>query len=269
MFTKEDIINHNKICLYPEDNIPFYIKESNQFPSIAAYLVEGSEKACVIMPGGGYFTLSEENEGRKIAQEYNKKGVSAFVCFYRVRPHDGRSILLDAQKAMAFVRHNAKEFGIDKDKIFVCGFSAGAHLCMLLCEQDPLYEYDDLYSEDTHPNGCIMCYPVCTFENGVYPLMPKIFLGEKRNDPELLHKYSYSYAIEKMPCTYIMCTVHDVDVPPSKNTVAMAECLDLAGKDFYVQFVNDGRHGIGLGLEYPEFSTWFDKSFEYITKKLG
>ena len=119
------------------------------------------------------------------------------------------------------------------------------------------------------PNGCIMCYPVCTFENGVYPLMPKIFLGEEKNNPELLHKYSFSYNIDNMPYTYIMCTTHDEHVKPSQNTMAMVDCLENAGKDYYVQVVNDGAHGIGLGREYKEFSTWFEKSLDYILNKFN
>lgn len=269
MYTYSDIINHNKICLYEKDNIPFYNPEYNQMPTIEAYLVKDSNKAIVIYPGGGYFTVSEENEGRRIAKEYNNYGFSCFVITYRVRPYDGKSILLDAQKGFVYAKKILKENGQENSKMAICGFSAGAHLGMLVCEQEKTWDDPDNYfNEEIDPCACIMCYPVCTFENGVYPPMPRTFLGKDRDNPELLHKYSFSYNIEKMPPTFIFYTVNDEHVHPIDNSLALAKFMDENGKDYELFKSDDGSHGIGLGLEYPIFSTWHKKSVEFLNKKM-
>ena len=268
MYKKSDVINHNRICLYEEDNIPYYNPEYNQMPGIECYLVKDSKLSVVIFPGGGYFTLSEINEGRRIAEEYNKYGISAFVVFYRVRPYDGKSILLDGQKGIAYARKILIDFGYDPNKVAVCGFSAGAHLAMLVCEQEGKIEDDDFFSLSTYPNACIMCYPVCTFENGVYPLMPKIFLKEEKDNPELQRKYSFPYALNKMPPTYLFCTTNDIHVEPEKNAIDMANQMKEMNKDVVLQVVNDGAHGIGLGEEYQEFSTWHKNTVDFLFDRL-
>ena len=54
--------------------------------------------------------------------------MDAFVCQYAVNPELYPLPLLDARRAVQFVRKNASEFGIDPKKIGVMGSSAGGHL---------------------------------------------------------------------------------------------------------------------------------------------
>ena len=115
--------------------------------------------AVIIAPGGGFRTLSMENEGWQVAQALADKGVAAFVLKYRLNqtPADmadfaasmkamfaaagpppaqtDPSIALapqiaDAQAAFALVRSRASEWHIDPDRIGMVGFSAGAMLTM-------------------------------------------------------------------------------------------------------------------------------------------
>ena len=48
-----------------------------------AYLV-GTHAPCVlILPGGAYTIVSDFNEGKPFAEEFNKRGYNAFVLWYR------------------------------------------------------------------------------------------------------------------------------------------------------------------------------------------
>jgi acetyl esterase/lipase len=82
------------------------------------------------LPGGSYLILAFDKEGTRVAEEFNKWGVTAFVLKYRL-PDDSINIdrslapLQDAQQAIRWVRTNAAQFGIDKNKIGIMGFSAG------------------------------------------------------------------------------------------------------------------------------------------------
>lgn len=115
--------------------------------------------AVIVAPGGGFRTLSMENEGWQVAAALAKKGVAAFVLKYRLnqtpadlaefaapprpgaggpprRPGTGDPAvdfapqIADAEAAFALVRSRAKEWNVDPNKIGMVGFSAGAMLTM-------------------------------------------------------------------------------------------------------------------------------------------
>jgi len=116
--------------------------------------------AVIVAPGGGFRTLSMENEGWDVARALAGKGVAAFVLKYRLvqTPPDmagfERSMaamfsataqrppaspdpatahapqIADARAAFALVRSRAKAWRVDPDRIGMLGFSAGAMLTM-------------------------------------------------------------------------------------------------------------------------------------------
>lgn len=118
--------------------------------------------AVIVAPGGGFRSLSMENEGWDVARALADRGVAAFVLKYRLNqtPPDlegfGQSIremlagprpvrqpdaseaasnlapqLADARAAFALVRNRASEWNVDPDRVGMIGFSAGAMLTMV------------------------------------------------------------------------------------------------------------------------------------------
>src|SRR5690606_334186 len=117
--------------------------------------------AVIVAPGGGFRSLSMENEGWDVARALADRGVAAFVLKYRLNqtPEDldgfAKSIrdmlsgprpprdpgasdaagmlapqLEDARAAFALVRSRADEWNVDPDRIGMIGFSAGAMLTL-------------------------------------------------------------------------------------------------------------------------------------------
>lgn len=117
--------------------------------------------AAIVAPGGGFRTLSMENEGSEVAEALAKRGVAAFVLKYRLMPTPSdmpgfaqsmREMfsraaqppkadrkdpaitlapqLADARAAFALVRQHADEWHVDPTKIGMVGFSAGAMLTL-------------------------------------------------------------------------------------------------------------------------------------------
>ena len=113
--------------------------------------------AVIVAPGGGFRTLSMENEGWDVARALAARGVAAFVLKYRVNPTPpemdafARSMhemfsrpgppprmtpdqvapqIADARAAFALIRGRAAQWRIDPDRIGMVGFSAGAMLTM-------------------------------------------------------------------------------------------------------------------------------------------
>ena len=120
---------------------------------------KASGAAVIVAPGGGFRTLSMENEGWQVAQALADKGVAAFVLKYRLNQtpadmadfeasmkamfahagpppgQDNPAVTLapqiaDARAAFALVRSRAKEWHVDPDRVGMVGFSAGAMLTM-------------------------------------------------------------------------------------------------------------------------------------------
>lgn len=118
--------------------------------------------AVIVAPGGGFRTLSMENEGWNVAKALAAKGVAAFVLKYRLNqtpatmPEFEESMrqmfagvgrrasssasqdpsvtlapmIADAKAAFALVRQRAKEWNVDPEKVGMIGFSAGAMLTL-------------------------------------------------------------------------------------------------------------------------------------------
>ncbi len=123
---------------------------------------KASGAAVVVAPGGGFVTLSMENEGWNVARALAERGVAAFVLKYRLNqtPADmagfERSMkemfsnaghrpqhpdpqemtarlapqIADSRAAFAVIRRRAAEWKVDPDRIGMVGFSAGAMLTM-------------------------------------------------------------------------------------------------------------------------------------------
>ena len=117
--------------------------------------------AVVVAPGGGFRTLSMENEGWDVARALAAKGVAAFVLKYRLvqtppdMPGFERSMqemfsgiakgppmdpeqaianiapqIADARAAFTLIRRRGAEWHVDPDRVGMVGFSAGAMLTM-------------------------------------------------------------------------------------------------------------------------------------------
>jgi acetyl esterase/lipase len=98
--------------------------------------------AVLVFPGGGYTKVAVELEGSEICEWLASIGVTGILLKYRVPdsgPHYYKEChcekdpvkplaLQDAQRAMRYVRSNAKKWNIDPHKVGVMGFSAGGHL---------------------------------------------------------------------------------------------------------------------------------------------
>ena len=270
--TDVQITDHTPVLLWPENNIPYLLDndEKGLMPTIRAYLCDGADSAVVIFPGGGYFQRSDVSEGIDIARAYNAAGFSAFVVHYRYEPYDGRAILADGQRAVQYVRYFAGDFGIDPDKIALCGFSAGGHLSVMVAEH-PVTENlvgDVIGAVRSTPDACILAYPVTTLGEGTFETMPRIFLGENLDNAEETAKYSYPHAIDTMPPTFVFYSVKDYFVNFDANSIAFADAMKAAGRDVVIRSYSDGGHGIGLGTQYADYAHWHADSVAFL-KKLG
>lgn len=94
---------------------------------------ENKGAAVVICPGGGYTHLAYVTSGLQLAKWFNTMGISAFVLNYRLPNspdliHREIAPLMDAQRAIRYIRANAVQWGIDPGRVGIMGCSSGGHL---------------------------------------------------------------------------------------------------------------------------------------------
>lgn len=158
--------------------------------------------AVIVAPGGGFRTLSMQNEGWDVAKALAAKGVTAFVLKYRLNPTPPdmagfeRSMaemfsatakrppapqdpavayapqIADARAAFALVRSRAKAWQVDPDRIGMLGFSAGAMLTMSTA----------LYGQDAKPAFIANIYGPLTAVS-VPADAPPLFIALAADDP--------------------------------------------------------------------------------------
>ena len=230
-------------------------------PEIAFYpaLQKATDATVVIFPGGAYARLAP-HEGEGSAQFFNTLGMNAFVVKNRVSPCRFPLPLLDARRAVRFVRANAEKFGIDKDRVAVMGSSAGGHLSALVSTYRGKIDFegaDEIDSEDYLPNGQILCYPViCMSDERVAHMGSNInLLGEERwrelapsVDPSLI-------ADEKTPEAFFWHTSDDSAVNVM-NTYRYAMRLRELNIPVQVAVYPKGYHGQGLAPAFRLNRNW-------------
>jgi len=132
-----------------------------------APVTQNSRTAVLVFPGGSYLRLSYNSEGTEVCEWLNSIGVNCVLVKYRV-PEDGHfpanvEDLEDAQQAMRLTRTHAAEWKIDPDRVGVLGFSAGAHLAVVLCNHPafakPGAAAFPLAKVNARPNFAVIIYP--------------------------------------------------------------------------------------------------------------
>ncbi len=236
------------------DNVPGY--NGGHFPTIEYYKAENKkgDGAIVIFPGGGY-AMRAGHEGEGYASYFSSQGIDCFVVQYRVAPDRFPYPLLDARRAVRFVRANAEKFGINPNKIAVMGSSAGGHLAAFVSTYLKPIDgegVDELDKVDFRPNAQILCYPVIDY------------MGHKGSFDVLLNCDAKDIAAEytptlicdeKTPMMFLWHTAED-NVVNVTNSYKYAIRLKELNVPVEMHIYPYGGHGLGLGQNYPYIRSW-------------
>lgn len=245
-------------------------EEPRDIPLVRVYLpeTEATGTAVVILPGGGYGGLAMDHEGHQIAKWWNRQGVAGFVVTYRHGPHyQHPAPLQDAQRAIRYVRANAKDLGVDPERVGVMGFSAGGHLASTVSthfDDGDKESKDDVARQSSRPDFAVLCYPVISMSE------PLGHRGSRRNllgenpDEELVKNLSNHLQVtNNTPPTFIFHTAEDKVVPVG-NAIVYYEALVKHGVSSELHVYQKGRHGVGLAPNDPILSSWPDRLLDWV-----
>ncbi len=160
--------------------------------------------AVIVLPGGGFMSLSVGHEGWVAAKALAARGFTAFVLKYRLKPTPidasesaayvsetmraafgspaGPESLFnpdaqrDAEAALRLVRSQSAKYGIDPKRVGLLGFSAGARTSLRVVLTSPVdarpdffgYIYGDLSSRPV-PTGAPPMFAAIAFDDQLYP----------------------------------------------------------------------------------------------------
>ena len=248
-------------------------------PSITVFRAEKPNgTAVVVCPGGGYGFLADDHEGKQVAEYFNSLGITALVLKYRIVAKDRPgplhpAPLTDAQRAIRLVRHRAKDFKINPEKVGIMGFSAGGHLASSATVhfKDGGLKKDDLVENlSCRPDFCILTYPVISMEDGTtHGGSKKNLLGDKP-DSKLVELMSNDKQVTKeTPPVFIFHTSADTAVLP-ENAIRFYAACKKAGVPVELHIYEKGRHGVGLGRDEKwtggekSVATWPDRLTDWL-----
>lgn len=227
---------------------------SSQYPNaiLKAYLpFNNNEKsdAILICPGGGYYNVCDGHEGEGIAIAFSARGYRTFVLTYSVKEQARfPTPLVEASLAMAHIKQNAKEYGVDPARVFVMGFSAGGHLAAslgTLWHKEYLKAYIDIPFGENRPKGMILCYPVLAY-------FPETHVGtfsRAAGEESLTEENTFEISLEKhvdSEHTVPAFLWHTMDDPTVhvENSLKMLSALRRHGVCAEAHLYPHGSHGV-------------------------
>jgi acetyl esterase/lipase len=209
----------------------------------------------MVIPGGGYNILALDLEGTEVCEWLNSIGVTAALLKYRVpkRAELERHVppLQDAQRALGVLRHRAKEFGLDGNRIGVIGFSAGGHLAAALASSTSKRTYASVDAADSascRPDFSILIHPA-------YLVLKE--QGDKMS-PEVQVTTNH-------PPTFLAMTGDDpVRI---ENAVLYYLALKQSHVPAELHVYPTGGHGYGLRRTEHYVTTWPDRAADWMRSR--
>jgi acetyl esterase/lipase len=187
------------------------------------------EKAPVMVyiHGGAWVIGDKREQGKPMMYELVARGWVCVAINYRLSPKaTWPDHIVDAKRAVAWVKEHIAAYGGDPSFVAVSGGSAGGHLCALLALSagDPSFQ-PGFESTDTSVQACVPFYGVmdltsspegsARFGPGLVEMLEKTVMKTKESEhPELFREASPTFRVNAdAPPFFVLHGVNDTLVP--------------------------------------------------------
>lgn len=214
--------------------------------------------AVLVIGGGGYFRIQVGSAAMPTAQWLAKRGITAFVLYYRL-PGDGWSSdtpFQDGQRAMRLLRGNWKTLGIDPKRIGVIGFSAGGHLAGTLATRGAHDFYPAIDAVDTVsavPDFAGLIYPVISMRAPIDTTRTARYVSKLPD-----WRDSFSVEAQVTATTPPIFLAHAFDDPTADvaHSLRLAAAMHAAKRPVEMHLFERGGHSWGLGKPGDPVAAW-------------
>ena len=236
-------MKHEVIHLCPDD-------ENITLTSFIQITKEEKTDALLVIPGGGYSQVCSDREGENICITFAALGMKCFWLNYSTKEKSKfPRPLYEASLAMIYIKEHAEEYGIDPERIFVVGFSAGGHLAASLGTLWHLPELNEMLGKPygmNRPCGMILSYPVlCYFETTHMGTFRNAMGTQTPSEADIERVSLERHVDEKTVPAFIWHTADDpgVDV---RNSIMYMNALAKNKIYFESHIYPHGPHGMAL-----------------------
>ena len=181
----------------------------------------------VYIHGGAWMIGEKREQGKPMMYELVARGWVCVAINYRLSPKaTWPDHIVDAKRAVAWVKEHIAEYGGDPSFVAVSGGSAGGHLCALLALSagDPAFQ-PGFEEADTSVQACVPFYGVmdltgspegsAIFGPGLLEMLEKTVMKTKESEhPEVFRDASPTYRVQaEAPPFFVLQGVNDTLVP--------------------------------------------------------
>ena len=202
-----------------------------------------------VLPGGGWYVeerLGMMNYAKVSVGALLDKGFAVVAADYRVTPEGVfvADIIEDCLDALRFCAHHADEWGIDRDKFFLSGHSAGAHLALMTGMIKDAFRSENSYTDPYTVRGIAPMSPITDLSDKAAMQFNHgyLFPDGKDTEEESLRVSPISYAAADTPDTLLIAGTSDYHVLP-RHSEKLFDKLTELGANTRLMYSIAGGHG--------------------------
>lgn len=202
-----------------------------------------------VLPGGGWYVeerLGMLNYAKVSVGALLDEGFAVVAADYRVTPEGVfvADIIEDCLDALRFCAHHADEWGVDRDKFFISGHSAGAHLALMTGMVKEGFCSENSYTDPYTVRGIAPMSPITdlTDEDAMRFDHGYLFPEGGDSEEERLRVSPIRYACAATPDTLLIAGTSDYHVLP-RHSEKLFDKLVEAGANTRLMYSIAGGHG--------------------------
>lgn len=234
---------------------------------------------CIVIIHGGAWRAGNRTMHDDLARELAARGYVAATISYRFCPeYVFPAQVEDAKCAVRYLRAHAEKYHIDPDRFGAIGFSAGAHLAMMLgtLDAEDGMEGDGGWANQPSKVQAVVSFfgPtdfVPTMPEGSSRLVVDFLGGTAAEKPEAYREASPVSHVNKGDAPMFLLQGTADNLVPWQHATRMAEALTKAGVPGRVELLVGQRHG-WMGAEFrrtlEEGVLFFDDQLKAATKSI-
>jgi acetyl esterase/lipase len=209
---------------------------------------------CIVVIHGGAWRAGNKDGHDNLTWMFAERGYVSATIGYRFCPkHTFPAQIEDAKCAVRYLRANAEKYGIDPQRIGAIGFSAGAHLSLMLgvMGRDDGLEGTGGWQDQPSQVGAVVSYfgPTDFLADDIpevsKPLLKDFVGGTPQDKPEANKQASPITYVTKGDAPILFFQGTRDPLVPHTQTYRMIESLTQAGVPARAEILVGANHGWG------------------------
>ncbi len=230
----------------------------------------------IVVIHGGAWRAGDRSQHNDTTWQFAQQGYVAATLSYRFCPkHVFPAQVQDVKCAVRFLRANAEKYHIDPDRIGAIGFSAGAHLAMMLGAMDAADGLDDSGGSDgfsSKVQAVVAFFGPTDFELPVTdetrPLVHDFLGGSIDEKRDVYRKASPITYISPGDAPMLLFQGTNDPLVPHVHATRMADAMQKAGVPGRIELLIGAGHGWG-GAESTHTTAETKAFFDGATRAEG